>query len=42
MDKSSDDGNVDQRGEGSDGEKSTDLRCIWEADLEGSWVDVII
>ena len=38
VDKSSDDGNMDQRGEGSDGEKSTDLRCIQEADLE--WVDM--
>ena len=36
MDKGSDDGNTDPRREGTDAEKPADLRCIWEADLEGT------
>ena len=35
MDKKSDDGGMDHSGEGSDGEKSADLRRIWKADLLG-------
>ena len=35
VDKKSDDGGMDHSGEGSDGEKSADLRRIWEAGLLG-------